>query len=89
MCVVRGNNYEREGSNAKARYDKNASSMRTGQRVGKCVLLSNGCKKSNKSEDGGMRRVDTAEQYHKENEGSKEKWTSNTARQGNDESDDH
>ena len=53
------------------------------------MLLSNGCEKSNKSGDGGMRRVDTAEQYHKKNEGSKEKWTSDTARQGNDESNDH
>jgi len=53
------------------------------------VRLSNGCKKSDKSEYGWIRRIDTAEQCHKENEGSKEKWTSDTARQGNDESNDH
>lgn len=57
--------------------------------MGKCVLLSNGCKKSNESGDGGTRRVDTAEQYHKENEGSKEKWTNDATSQGNDESDDY
>jgi hypothetical protein len=39
--------------------------------------------------DGGMRCIDTAEQYHKGKESSKEKWTSNTTRQGNDESSDH
>ena len=43
----------------------------------------------NNSEYRGMRRIDAAEQYHEENEGSKEKWTSDTTRQGNDESSDH
>lgn len=53
------------------------------------MRVSNGCKENNGSEDGGMRRINTAQQYHKENEGSKEKRTSDTAHQGNDERSNH
>jgi len=53
------------------------------------MRLSNGCKENDKSEYGGMQRIDTVEEYHKGDEGSKEKRTSDTARQGNNESNDH
>jgi len=53
------------------------------------MRLSNGCKESNKSEYRGMRRINTAEQCHEENECSEEKRTSDATRQGNDESNNH